>query len=115
VRVHQKVGSSNLFGRTQVRGHFRASRGPALAVEPVLRNATIDRIYEGTNRIQRVVIVARAAALILARFGLDSVLGTRRSAALVRLRLRRRRPGMGSRQLAAAGQPRQSPSTPDAC
>jgi hypothetical protein len=39
----------------------------------VLRNATIDRIYEGTNRIQRVVIVAGAAALILARFGLDSV------------------------------------------
>jgi hypothetical protein len=39
----------------------------------VKRNATINRIYEGTNRIQRVVIVASAAALILAAFGLDSV------------------------------------------
>jgi hypothetical protein len=42
-------------------------------VESVMRNATINRIYEGTNRIQRVVIVAGAAALILAAFGFDSV------------------------------------------
>jgi hypothetical protein len=42
-------------------------------VEPVMRNATINRIYVGANRIQRVVIVAGAAALILAAFGLDSV------------------------------------------
>src|SRR5271155_225765 len=42
-------------------------------VEPVMRNATINRIYEGTNRIQRVGIVEGAAALILAAFGLDSV------------------------------------------
>jgi hypothetical protein len=36
-------------------------------------NATINRFYEGTNRIQPAVIVTGAAALILAAFGLDSV------------------------------------------
>ena len=35
---------------------------PGLPSRAVMRNATIHRIYEGTNRIQRVVIVARCCA-----------------------------------------------------
>jgi hypothetical protein len=68
-------------------------------VEPVRRNATINRNYEGTNRIQRVVIVAGAAAQILAAFGLDSVPEV---GGLGAPALRRRRPTMRALGVPAA-------------